>query len=463
MPMVPFSDRPVRQKLRMLILAGVIMLGLIAIFSEVVTEYVEMHRESRDRMSVLADVIGSGSATGIVFNDSKAVNQDLALLRAVPNVMSATIYFPDGSVFTRYEREGAAGTLNFHSLTNPIILDGETVGGIEIKWELRGKQQELLLHILMVLLFTAIVAALSVLLFDRLVRTITEPIALLSHSANEIGKGNFSQRIEAASKDEIGALAASFNKMTEDLMRITVSRDELMKEIDEREKAEEETKRINKELQDFAHVVSHDLKSPLLAISQLVHWLTEDSSDKLDAAGKELLMLIQQRSSRMFDMIDGILRYSKVGRIKGVPEQVHTDKTITQVIKAISPSGNIRFIIHAPMPVVFVDPIRISQVFQNLIGNALKYMDKPEGLIEIGAGHLNGFYEFFVRDNGPGIDEKHFDRIFQIFQTLKKSDDTDSTGVGLTITKKIVEQNGGRIWVESELGKGSTFRFTLPE
>lgn len=464
MAKTPFRDRPIRDKLRVLILAGVIMFGLLYIFSEMISEYLEMHGEVHEKMSVLADIIGSDSATGILFNDPKAVKKDLELLRKVPNIISASIYLPDGAVFAEYKKEATGSTVpDSYSLSAPIMLDRKTLGRIELRWELRDKYQELYMYLLIVTLITALIATLSLLMIERLIRPFTASIALLSHSAEEIGKGILAQKVEVVSRDEIGLLADSFNRMSEDLMKITVSRDELVKEIDEREKAEEETNKINNELQDFAHVVSHDLKSPLLAINQLVHWLAEDNSDKLDDAGKELLMLIQQRSSRMLDMIDGILRYSKVGRIRGVPEQVHIDKVISQVIKVLAPPENIRFVIHSPMPVIFVDPIRITQVFQNLIGNAVKYLDKPEGLIEIGVVNLNGLHEFFVRDNGPGIDEKHFERIFQIFQTLKKSDDIDSTGVGLTITKKIVEQNDGRIWVESEPGKGSTFRFTLPE
>lgn len=467
---IPFRDRPIRQKVRLLTMVIIFGVGLLVASSRVVEEYFDMHTEAREKMTSLAGVIGRGSVAGVSFNYPKEVEKELALLSTVPNITSAVIYLPDGKKFAAYNR-GASSEKELESifvndprsLIQPILLEGEPIGRIEIKWELGEKYRGLFWYLLIVVAITAILAILSLLLFDRLLRTVTDSIALLSRSTGEIGRGNLSQKIEVTSKDEVGLLAASFSKMTEDLMKITVSRDELIKEIEEREKAEEETKRINRELQDFAHVVSHDLKSPLLAISRLAHWLSEDSSDKLDDAGRELLMLIQQRSSRMFDMIDGILRYSKIGRIKGTPEQVHTGKIAAQMIKAISPPAGIRFIVHASMPVVSVDPIRISQVFQNLIGNAVKHMDKPEGLIEIGAGNLNGFHEFFVKDNGPGIDEKHFERIFQIFQTLKKSDEIDSTGVGLTIARKIVEQNGGRIWVESELGKGSAFRFTLPQ
>lgn len=110
-----------------------------------------------------------------------------------------------------------------------------------------------------------------------------------------------------------------------------------------------------------------------------------------------------------------------------------------------------------------IDPVQTNQIIQNLISNAIKYMDKPEGIIEVGCRDAGDFWEFYVKDNGPGIEERHFERIFQIFQTLKARDEFESTGIGLTIVKKIIEQNNGRIWVESEVGKGSTFKFTLPK
>lgn len=221
--------------------------------------------------------------------------------------------------------------------------------------------------------------------------------------------------------------------------------------------------KINRELNDFAYIVSHDLKAPLRAISQLADWLAEDYTEALDDAGKETLKVLKNRTVRMHSMIEGILQLSRVGRVEGKPEAVDTDKLAKQIIDSLAPPQNIRITVHDSLPPVVIDPLRLNQIFQNLISNAIKYMDKPEGLIEIGCTDTGEFHEFFVKDNGPGIEERHFERIFQIFQTLTPKDEFESTGIGLSIVKKIIEQNGGRIWVESEVGKGSTFKFALPK
>lgn len=140
----------------------------------------------------------------------------------------------------------------------------------------------------------------------------------------------------------------------------------------------------------------------------------------------------------MHGMIEGILHYSRAGRVMGESVEVETQKIVKDVISALSPPANIRITIHDSMPTIFIDPLKFSQVFQNLISNAVKYMDKPEGLIEVGYRDAGEFHEFYVRDNGPGIEERHFERIFQIFQALKPRDEFESTGIGLTIVRKIL-------------------------
>lgn len=223
-----------------------------------------------------------------------------------------------------------------------------------------------------------------------------------------------------------------------------------------------ETERINRELRDFAHIVSHDLKAPLRAISSLAGWLAEDHAEGLGPEGREQVEMLLKRVKRMDGLIDGILCYSRVSREKKAREPVDTGRAAREAVEAVMAHSAVRIVIGEGLPVVHADPVQIGQVFQNLISNAVKYIGRPDGLVEVGCRQDSGFWEFSVRDNGPGIDEKHFERIFQIFQTLNARDDVESTGVGLTIVKKIVEQEGGRVWVESERGKGSTFFFTLP-
>ncbi len=242
------------------------------------------------------------------------------------------------------------------------------------------------------------------------------------------------------------------------------------RDITERKKAEEKqaqllskVESVNQELKDFAYIVSHDLKAPLRGIKALTEWLQTDYADKLDADGKEQMNLLTGRVDRMHNLIDGVLQYSRLGRVSERHAPIDLNRLVPEVIDMVSAPDNIQITVENRLPRVVSERTRISQVFQNLLSNAVKYMDKPKGLIRIGCGEEDGFWKFSVSDNGPGIEERHFDRIFKIFQTLKARDQFESTGIGLTLVKKIVEMYGGKIWVESKLGEGTTFFFTLPK
>lgn len=220
--------------------------------------------------------------------------------------------------------------------------------------------------------------------------------------------------------------------------------------------------RANEELKSFAYVVSHDLKAPLRGVKVLADWICNDYADKLDDEGKNQMKLLISRVDRMHNLIDGILQYTRIGRIKESVSKVDTGLIVKDIIDTISLTDNIRITIDNKMPVITCEETRIIQIFQNLISNAIKYMDKENGIIKISCIEENGFWKFCVEDNGPGIEEAYFEKIFQMFQTLSPRDKFESTGVGLTVVKKIVELYGGRVWVESEVGKGSAFFFTIP-
>ncbi len=244
----------------------------------------------------------------------------------------------------------------------------------------------------------------------------------------------------------------------------------LVRDITERKHAEEKAQQLlqeltsaNEELTNFAYVVSHDLKAPLRGIGSLADWLAHDYADKFNDEGKEHMRLLINRVHRMGALIDGILQYSRVGRIKEAVVPVQLDQLIAEVIDLLAVPAHIKVTVMPGMPVVSGEPTRIQQLFHNLVSNAVKYMDKPQGEIEVGWADEGSQWRFHVRDNGPGIAERHFERIFQLFQTLAPRDRVESTGVGLALVKKIVEMYQGRVWLESELGKGTTFYFTLPK
>ncbi len=244
----------------------------------------------------------------------------------------------------------------------------------------------------------------------------------------------------------------------------------LVRDITERKHAEEKAQQLlqeltsaNEELTNFAYVVSHDLKAPLRGIGSLADWLAHDYADKFNEEGKEHMRLLINRVHRMGALIDGILQYSRVGRIKEAVVPVQLDQLVSEVIDLLAVPPHIKVAVMPGMPTVTGEPTRIQQLFHNLVSNAVKYMDKPQGEIEVGWADEGGQWRFHVRDNGPGIAERHFERIFQLFQTLAPRDRVESTGVGLALVKKIVEMYQGRVWLESELGTGTTFYFTLPK
>jgi PAS domain S-box-containing protein len=242
----------------------------------------------------------------------------------------------------------------------------------------------------------------------------------------------------------------------------------IFRDITEQKRAEErqaelleEIESINKELKDFAYIISHDLKAPLRGIRTLTDWISADYAGKLGEQGKEQMDLLSGRVDRMRNLIDGVLRYSRVGRVQEKMAQINLKELVPEVIDMVAPPENIEIIVENELPVVVCEQTRIIQLFQNLLSNAVKYMDKPDGQIKVGCVEEDGFWKFSVADNGPGIEEKYFEKIFQMFQTLSPRDEYESTGVGLTVVKKIVEMYGGRVWVESKIGEGSTFFFTL--
>ena len=216
----------------------------------------------------------------------------------------------------------------------------------------------------------------------------------------------------------------------------------------------------NYELDRFAYVTSHDLKAPLRAIANLATWLGEDIGDIIPEENQRHLKLMQSRVERMDGLIQGLLEYSRIGRIHHSIATVKVKDLLLETIDSLSGSSNLKIIIAPDLPTLQTDVISLRQVFADLISNAIKYNDKNFGKIEITVEKHVDFYEFAVADNGPGIEPEHHERIFKIFQTLQARDTFESTGIGLSIVRKILEERGDSVRVESELGQGTTFYFT---
>ncbi|MGK7948830.1 MAG: ATP-binding protein [Xenococcaceae cyanobacterium] len=216
----------------------------------------------------------------------------------------------------------------------------------------------------------------------------------------------------------------------------------------------------NQELDQFAYVVSHDLKAPLRAIANLSEWIEEDLEDKLDEETRHNMNLLRGRVYRLENLINGLLAYSRVGRLKSEPETVNVREMLTEIIDLLDVPKHFKVDIIGEMPTCVTELIPLQQVFNNLISNAIKHSNCPRGKITISAVERDNFYEFAVTDNGQGIAPEYHDKIFTIFQTLEARDTKENTGIGLAIVKKAVESQGGKIKVESQIGRGTTFCFT---
>ena len=248
-------------------------------------------------------------------------------------------------------------------------------------------------------------------------------------------------------------------------------------EIAERKRAEEALRQINeqltrqnyeleaanRELEQFAYIASHDLKSPLRAISNLSEWIEEDLEEMMTGDTRHYMFLLRARVQRMQSLIEGVLQYSQIGRSQVSQERVDVRVLLTQIVATFQVPEMFSIKIGDNMPVFRTERLRLEQVFANLIGNAIKYHDREDGCVKVQVTEQEVFYQFSVSDDGPGIDSRFHEKIFVMFQTLQPRDEVESTGVGLAIVKKIIDEQGGRIWVDSSLGKGATFVFTWPK
>jgi light-regulated signal transduction histidine kinase (bacteriophytochrome) len=245
--------------------------------------------------------------------------------------------------------------------------------------------------------------------------------------------------------------------------KITESRNELAAKNRQLEEYTITLEKKNAELDKFASIVSHDLKAPLRAIGNLTGWIEEDAGASFAPDVRENFNTIKGRVKRMEDLINAILEYSKADRKKSDDVAIKTKELIEDIVEFNGKPDNCTMAIQEKMPQIMGDKIKMQQVFSNLINNAIKYNDKDRIEIRITSKETKDHFEFSIADNGPGIEAQYHEKIFVIFQTLNRRDDVESTGVGLAIVKKIVDEEGGKIWVESEPGKGANFKFVWPK
>jgi signal transduction histidine kinase len=283
----------------------------------------------------------------------------------------------------------------------------------------------------------------AILIVGVLINRISKRIGKMVQMADTIASGNYDVSMYDPGRDELTALSASLNHMARELSR-NIS---LLNEK-------------NQELDQFAHIVSHDLKGPLRGIDNVVGWIEEDHRGELTPKVDEYLQLIKGRVTRAENLIHGILSYARIGKEIVPKERVDLNELLEEVKDSIALTGNINVSVREKLPVLVTEKIPLFQVFSNLVSNAVKYNDKERGKISIYYKDWGDKYEFFVEDNGPGIPAQYHNKIFVIFQTLKERDSFESTGVGLAIVKKILDKRNENIIVKSSPGDGTVFSFT---
>jgi len=246
-------------------------------------------------------------------------------------------------------------------------------------------------------------------------------------------------------------LAKFINKQSKEILKINKQREELLVNLEFK----------NQELNNYAHIVSHDLKTPLRSIDSLVNWIIENDKNIIDKESKSHFQLILKNVEKMDAMINGILNYSTIDKAEGEKYDVDLHYLVSELQEILLIPEQVKLIVHENLPVILGNKYRLQQVFQNLLQNAIKSIDKINGEVEVGVLDKNHFWEFYIKDNGKGIAEKYHKKIFEIFQSIDVEQNT--TGIGLSIVKRIIEFCGGEIWLTSELTKGTTFYFTIPK
>jgi len=265
-------------------------------------------------------------------------------------------------------------------------------------------------------------------------------LGLLKPSINQIDAGELEVTPEM--------LTITIRKQAEQLVEVNQKQEVLLKDLANQ----------NQELNDYAHVVSHDLKPPLRTIDTLVNWLREDHAKSLTAEALEFLIKIEDQVEKMDALISGILEYASIDKVLSEEKPIKLNSLVQDVLSSINVPTEVTVSVGV-LPIIVADSFKLMQLFQNLIVNAIASIDKEQGSIKITCREVLDFWEFSISDNGKGIKKDYFKKIFEVFQKLEN--DAHTTGIGLSIVKKVVSHYNGTVWLESEENKGTTFYFTL--
>ena len=463
-------DKPIRQKLMAILLltSGVVVVLTCAAF--LAYEFVTFRQTTLKNLSTLGRVIAANSTASLAFQNEGDAREILSALRAEPHIVAAGLYDKDGKLFARYpadlpvaafpaapDRDGYrfehSHLVGFAPVAQP---SNARLGTLYLQSDLTAVYGTLRLAGAIAALVMGVSLLVAYLLSATLQGTISRPILALAETAKAVSdRHDYSVRAPKLGGDELGLLTDAFNQMLSRIEDQDRARLQLITELE----------RSNKELEQFAYVASHDLQEPLRMVSSYTELLERRYGDKLDDKGRTFINFAVDGAVRMQRLINDLLEFSRVST-RGKPMQPVDVNRVLGAVRAnlsvaIREAGAL--VTNDELPTIVADETQLVQLLQNLVGNAIKFRAGERPLVHVSAQPGATECVFAVRDNGIGIAPEYFERIFVIFQRLHARGEYPGTGIGLAVCRRIVERHGGRIWVESVPGLGSTFYFALPK
>lgn len=495
--MASFQNISIRNKLTVVQTIATFIAVLLCCVIFVYNDITAFKDSSLNTKYSIAEIVGENSMAALVFNDKDAANKILLHFSNNPSILNAGILDKSGKEFARYIKKGEE-TFPFQIpdgtsvimekffeqkfiVSYQIFQEKEFIGTVMLRAELTDLPTIILKYVkvaIIVLLLSIVIALVISVFFQRI---ITKPLISLAKKTKEVEETyNYSIRSSYKGTDEIGVLSEGFNNMLgqiekeqSNLKEININLEKRVKErtlaLETVNKAllvkSEELNGSNKELEQFAYVASHDLQEPLRTISNYVGLLEKTYSGKTNEGTELYFKFILTGTSKMQNLIKDLLEFSRVGKNMSFAA-VDCNKILKEAIADLDLSikeSNAK-ITSAILPTVRGNETELKRLFLNLISNAIKFRKKngiPE--IAISVEEKNIEYLFAIKDNGIGIEEQYIPKLFVIFQRLHKVEEYPGTGIGLATCKKIVTLHNGKIWIESKLGEGSTFYFSLPK
>ena len=488
-------------KVRLVIIGTTLIALFLACGAIIVYEFLSFRESTVGKLTTIAEVVGTSTTPAVFFKDRTFAEESLQVLKAEKHIAAAVIYEDDGGIFATYYRnpmkkdifsppaqqKGYQFEKDYVYLFHDIVFDYEPLGTVCIVYELEEMQARLIQYASTVVIVLLIAGTIAFIATSRLQRMISEPVLNLAQVASTVtNKKNYSVRAKPReSQDELGALVADFNKM---LDGIETRDKDLENLVSERTKklweAVRELQKLDEMKTDFFTAISHELRTPLTSVLGFAKIIRKRFEEKIiphlnEANGqvktsKEQIIqdldIILSEGERLTNMINNILDLAKLeeGAAIWKMELISINEVVERAITTSHPIVKEKGLtLHVEsedgFPPIKGDKDRLTQVMVNLIGNAVKYTD--EGGITCRLIVSDQEIIVSVIDSGIGVPHEERDKLFEKYHQVKKTDAKNihsGTGLGLAICKHIVEYHKGRIWVESELGKGSTFSFTLP-